>query len=70
MIKNCMFILKIKLKKKTDFGDSHLEWLVGKRLGNEKGLQGALIFLVKKWVHKVFDISRVIDRIISTKVMV
>ena len=53
MVKNCMFILKIKLKN-IDLGGNRLEWIVGKQIGNEKSLRGVEIFLVKKWVDKIF----------------
>lgn len=59
---------------RLDLGGSQLEWLVGKQyklfwIGNEKGFEGIGIFLAKKWVEKVTDISRVTDGMIN-KVLV
>ena len=39
-------------------------------IGNEKGLKGVWIFLAKKWVDKVTDVSRVSGRMVVVKVLV
>ena len=39
-------------------------------IGNGKDLGGVGMFLAKKWVDKVINISRVSDRIIANKVLV
>ena len=39
-------------------------------MGNEKGFGEGGIFLAKKWVNKVNDISRVSDRMVVIKVLV
>lgn len=40
------------------------------QIGNEKDLGGVGVFLAKKWVHKVIDISSVRDEMIAINVLV
>ena len=64
--------------KRRGLGEGHsLRVISGKaaeykqfRIGNEKGLGGIGIFLTKKWVDKVTNISSVSDRMIVINILV
>ena len=60
--------------KTLDFGEILLEWLLEKQqsinyLDRKKSL-GVEIFLAKKWVDRIINMSKVRDRIIVIRVLV